>query len=484
MPDPWMYDPVSWASDAIIWPKGQHLASYQNDILRAIPDQQRVAARGPHGLGKTTTVAIAVLWFATTRERQGIDWKILTTASAWRHLSVYAWPEIHKWAKRINWQRLGRPEFDDRRELLDLHLKLQSGAATAVASTDAANIEGAHADSLFYIFDEAKTIPDDIWNAAEGAFSGGRRRGLPEAFALAVSTPGAPQGRFYDIHSHRPGYEDWWTRHVTLEEAIKANRIDQGWAEQRKRQFGETSALYHNRVLGEFHAADEDSVIPLAWAEAAVERWRDNKQNNTKLEGKRALGVDVAASGADRTAIATRTGLMVESIEFHTFADTMKTTALVAAKLSDKSLTAIVDTIGVGNGVYARLRELNLNTQAFTGSAKTSQKDRTREWGFANTRSAALWRVRELLDPAFEPQLALPPDDTLLADLTAPTWEITTGSPPKIKVEPKDKVKERLGRSPDAGDAVAMALWADVHQIRAIEPKGQLVGASSFGPLA
>lgn len=80
-------------------------------------------------------------------------------------------------------------------------------------------------------------------------------------------------GRFYDIHSRKPGYEDWTVRHVTLGEAIKAGRISPDWAEQRKRQWGEDSAIYQNRVLGEFAASDEDAVVPLAWVEAAVERW-------------------------------------------------------------------------------------------------------------------------------------------------------------------------------------------------------------------
>ncbi|MFF5675098.1 hypothetical protein ACFY8S_34190 [Streptomyces hygroscopicus] len=33
--------------------------------------------------------------------------------------------------------------------------------------------------------------------------------------------------------------------------------------------------MYANRVEGEFHASDEDFVIPLAWVEAAVERWHE-----------------------------------------------------------------------------------------------------------------------------------------------------------------------------------------------------------------
>jgi hypothetical protein len=31
---------------------------------------------------------------------------------------------------------------------------------------------------------------------------------------------------------------------------------------------GRNSALYANRVLGEFHSADEEGVIPLSWIEA------------------------------------------------------------------------------------------------------------------------------------------------------------------------------------------------------------------------
>jgi hypothetical protein len=47
----------------------------------------------------------------------------------------------------------------------------------------------------------------------------------------------------------------------------------------------------------------------------------------------------------------------------------------------------------------------------------------------------------------------LPPDASLVADLTAPTYEIKGG---KIQVESKENVCKRLGRSTDRGDAVVM----------------------------
>lgn len=467
----WLYDPVQWVHDIINFGPNGSLVDYQAEVMNGLISRGRVAVRAPHGTGKTGIVALTVLWFATTRDQAGIDWKVITTASAWRQLTLFAWPEIHKWARRIRWDALGRVEFDSRRELLDLHLKLSSGQAAAVASDDPARIEGAHADSLLYVFDEAKTIPAGTWDAVEGAFAGGRKSGLPEAFALAMSTPGAPSGRFYEIHKRGRGLEDWWTRHITLAEAVQAGRISQAWAEQRAIQWGPESAIYANRVLGEFHAGEEDAVIPLAWAEAAVMRWLAWADlGKPPLPGRRWVGVDVSRGGGDQTVLAHRTGVCITGLEAAHAEDTMRTTAKVQAVLSAGGITAVVDSIGVGAGVVDRLRELKEPVVAYTGSAKTTVKTRSREHGFTNTRSAAWWRVRELLDPAFGGELMLPPDEQLLADLTAPTWSEVTGVPPRIKVEPKEDLVARLGRSPDRGDGVVMAFWG-----RPVE--GSVVGA-------
>jgi hypothetical protein len=410
----------------------------------------------------SATAAITVLWFATTREAAGLDWKVITTASAWRHLAVYLWPEIHKWSRRIRWDVLGRPPFTIH-ELLALNLKLSEGAASAVASSKPELIEGAHADSLLYLIDEAKIVQDGVWDAIEGAFSGGRTEGYPEAFALAISTPGAPIGRFYDIHMRKPGLEDWFVRHVTLAEAVAAGRISQAWADQRRKQWGADSALYANRVLGQFHASDEDSVIPLSWVEAAVERWHEwDAAGRPDLPGRRFLGVDVARAGGDSTVFASRVGMAFTGLESHNREDTMMTTARVQGVVGESGvIVPVVDSIGVGGGVVDRLRELGVPVLAYTGAAKTRVRTREGEFGFTNVRSAAYWRMRELLDPAYNSEVILPPNDLLISDLTAPTWTVTTGRPPLIQLERKDDLVTRLGRSPDNGDAVVMAAWAE-----------------------
>jgi hypothetical protein len=451
----WRSSPRRWAIDCL----SVNLSGYQGEVLDELPVRKRVALRGPHGLGKSFIGAVVVHWFATTRELSGIEWKIITTASAWRHLEVYLWPEIHKWAKRIDFETLGRTPYDPRRELLDLRLKLDHGAATAVASNQPERIEGAHAVELLYLLDEAKIIPPETWDSIEGAFSNAGDDVEGNAYALAMSTPGPPSGRFYDIHRRAPGYEDWWTRHITLSEAIEAGRISRDWAVQRAKQWGTGSAMYANRVLGEFHASDEDSVIPLAWLEDAIERWHVwNRAGRPSPGGPLWTGVDVGRGG-DETVLAKRDGWAI-TIDTNRKRDTMSTVGLVQA-LDGRS---IIDAVGVGAGVYDRLREVHTRPLAYVGSGKTTVRDRSGKFGFTNIRSAAYWHLRELLDPTYDPVLALPPDELMISDLTTPTWEVTTGLPPKIKIETKEHVVERLGRSPDRGDAVVMSLWPDKHR--------------------
>jgi hypothetical protein len=397
-------------------------------------------------LGKTALMAWLILWFAITRD--GEDWKIPTTASNWRQLKEYLWPEVHKWSRKLKWDVIGRAPFKDGKELLDLSLKLKTGEAFALASDKPAAIEGAHAKHLFYVFDEAKTIIDETFNAAEGAFSTGN------CFSLVSSTPGNSSGRFYDIQSRRAGYENWHVRSVSLEEAIDAGRVTRKWADDLKNQWGENSAPYINHVLGNFASTEENNVIPLAWVEAANERWYDwnEKGKPGKFVG---VGVDVARYGTAKTVIAPQyiheDLLAFDKLHYSAKEDTMQTTGRVVVWIQNGG-RGVIDVIGIGAGVFDRLRELGLRVEAFNAAESTDQKDRSGKMGFINKRSAAWWRMRELLDPSASEKVALPPDPILTGDLITPTWDMTSTG--KIKVESKEDIIERLGRSTDAGDAV------------------------------
>jgi hypothetical protein len=448
-----------FAVDCIDWSDVQTGAhgptEYQRAIFRKLPESKRLAVRSLHGAGKTATSAIVVLWFALTRD--GKDWKVITTAGAWRQLIHYLWPEIHKWARRLRWDVIGREPFK-RFELLERGLKLATGEASAVASDQPAMIEGAHADHLLYLLDESKAIRDETFDAVEGAFSG-----TGESLALAVSTPGEPGGRFYEIHARKAGLQDWATMHVTLAQAVASGRVSDTWAAARRQQWGETSPLYQNRVLGNFASDAKDTLIPLTWIEQAQERWYARAQAGAIPNAWEAIGADIARGGDDESCFAPYADNCIVKIDHYGTIDTMQATGiLVGMQDGHRRMgtlpVAVVDVIGVGAGVVDRLRELQRPVKPFNASAKVSpgDKDRSGELGFFNLRSGGWWILRESLDPSYHPTLALPPDDRLTGDLAAPKWRVVSDG--KIRVEEKEETKKRIGRSPDSGDAVMQVI--------------------------
>jgi len=359
----------------------------------------------------------------------------------------------------LNWDRIGRPPFSPD-ELLNLSLKLSSSCeGFAAAVSDPAKIEGAHANRVLYIFDEAKAIPATIWDAAEGAFAGAGEDTGREAFAVAISTPGDPVGRFHDIHTHAPGYENWWTRHVTVDEAIAAGRVSAEWVEERRRQWGEGNPVFVTRVLGEF-APEAGGLIPLAWIEAAIERWHewnDKGRPGTLLR----VGADIARFGADNTALAyVFDSRHLSEIELYGSLDTMQTSGLIRRILEgNPGVVATVDVIGIGAGVVDRLREMGFGERlmAFNAAEATGWSDKSGELQFANLRAAMFWNLMELLGPDNPFPIALPDDKRLVGDLAALHWRTTSGG--RIIMESKDDIRKRIGRSTDAGDAAAMAFW-------------------------
>jgi len=428
-------------------------APYQLNILAQLETKRKVAVRGPHGLGKTALAAWAVLWGLSCFPD---DFKIITTAGAWRQLINYLWPEIHKWVGKVDWVQ-GAPEF------LSMSAKRHGGEAFAVAAKDPALLEGAHAGKILYVLDEAKAIPAGIFDAIEGAFSTG------DCYALAISTPGKPEGRFYDIHNRKPGFEDWTPIHVSLEDAIASGRIKREWAEQRKLQWGENSPTYQNRVLGEFCSDAIDSVIPLSWIELANERWQDWAQAG--FPGQlTALGVDVGGEGDFSEMARIFDFLKVKEIDEFTKGDpnvaTMETAGRVAGALYDHSAKAYIDSIGIGAGVLHRLNEMRLPAFGFTASRGTKLRDRSGELGFLNWRACGWWVLRELLDPQVKSSLCLPSDDdALLGELVSPTYQVLSNG--RIKIEEKREIKKRLGRSTDKADAIIHGvigpiLWQEV----------------------
>ena len=221
-------------------------------------------------------------------------------------------------------------------------------------------------------------------------------------------------------------------------------------------------------LLGGFQESfrdDQFQVIPTEWVRAAMQRWRPQPPPRIPMV---AIACDPAAGGQAKSTLAWRHDwwygelLAVPGVKTPLGRDVA---GLIVANRRDNALVVIDMGGGYGGAVYECLID-NIEEREivrYLGSESSVQRSVDGKLAFVNKRAEAHWRFREALDPS-QPNgspLALPDDPELLADLTAPTFQMT---PAGIKVLPKssptgDSVMARLGRSPDRGDAVVMA-WS------------------------
>jgi hypothetical protein len=211
-------------------------------------------------------------------------------------------------------------------------------------------------------------------------------------------------------------------------------------------------------------AAREDTVnqaIPTAWVLEAQNRWKSQPPEGIPMC---AMGVDASGGGKDPMIIARRFDGWFE--EMHTTAakdlpmDSLGRHSVgIIISLRRHEAKVIIDMGGgYGGSMYEILKENKIDPIPHKGAEKSMARTSDRNLGFYNKRSQVIWQFREALDPNQDggSPIALPRDPELLADLTAPTFEIGSRG---IQVESKEKVVARLGRSTDKGDATVMA-WS------------------------
>jgi hypothetical protein len=218
---------------------------------------------------------------------------------------------------------------------------------------------------------------------------------------------------------------------------------------------------YRSLLMGGFRTAFRDKdkqVLPTDWIVQAQARWQKTPPHGIP---QCAIGVDGARVN-DQSVLAIRHDGWYAPLIAVKGSETPHGTDLAALVLKHRRDNAkpVIDVQeSVGAQAYAHLQNNGVECYAYRGIDKSVRRTKERQLGFVNKRSESYWRFREALDPGQDggSPIALPDDPELVADLTAPTWELT---PNGIKILPKDKLIEELGRSPDKGDAVVMA-WID-----------------------
>jgi len=213
--------------------------------------------------------------------------------------------------------------------------------------------------------------------------------------------------------------------------------------------------LRSQMLFGDFEAGMTDDpwqVVPTAWVEEAMLRWTARSPKG-EMDN---MGVDVARGGADSTMLSPRHGNWYDKLVAVPGRETPSGQAVVGhviAHLRDSSPVCI-DVIGVGASPYDLLNIAGQQVIGVNVAEASTATDRSGRLRFLNMRSQLWWQLRESLDPENDTGIMLPPDTELLGDLCAPRWEM---SGMRVKVESRDEIVKRIGRSPDRASAVILA---------------------------
>jgi hypothetical protein len=220
------------------------------------------------------------------------------------------------------------------------------------------------------------------------------------------------------------------------------------------------------RALTDFGSSMQDDpyqVIPTKWVEDAQERWKlaaekgefhifgDQVQCSIPQD---AIAGDPSRGGGDESAFASRHGSLVFCWSYP--GAEIKDGVICAEKLLNHrqgSSSILLDALSVGASPFDILKLWGHEPIGLIFSNTSHLRTRCGKFGFANKRAEMMWKLREALDPAYNPTLALPPDPKVLGDLTAPRWSLTFNG---ILIESKDSIRHRLGRSTNHGDAIMM----------------------------
>lgn len=177
-------------------------------------------------------------------------------------------------------------------------------------------------------------------------------------------------------------------------------------------------------------------------------------------QGALIVGVDPARGGGDKTGVIDRMGRKLGHNICATwdFDDTMTIVGHVVGIIKKFRPAAVnVDVGGLGAGVVDRLVELGYGhiVNAVNFGSNPIGVGPTGDELYENRR-AEMWDV---MRDWMSGDVQIPDLDELHADITSPTWgkgKTRYKSNNELVIEPKDSIRERLGFSPDLGDAAAL----------------------------
>lgn len=475
---------------------GRHPWSKQAEIITDVFQYPIVAVKSCNAAGKSDLASDVALTFLMCKPNS----IVITTAPTWRQVKDVIWRYIRT---KHNKAPVKLSEAQCNQVGLDLS---EEWFAVGLSTKDAEKFFGYHADDILVIVDEASGVEEEIYIGVDAVTPN------LNAHVLMIGNPTNPDGRFYKafqdplVKKHTITVFDtpnFTANNITnveqlidlfeapadsdpimhiietqkkLESPIPA-LISPMTVYRRYIQWGTEHPMWEALIMAQFPSQASTALIPLGLIIKSVEVWKQIEQaKKDKAFGKEVekrpewnvkegefyrYGVDVARFGDDTTVLFPTKGGFAEKPISWSKVDTSITTDRILQHISIHDFRAIlrIDDIGVGGGVSDQLNKL-LRDQPDKYHFKVHRVNVA-----AGTTNPAKWyNLRteifdRLADMFINHEIAIPDDDDLVAELATIRVKYV-GKDNQIKqVEAKADIKDRLKRSPDKADALAMAMY-------------------------
>lgn len=438
--NPYLEDPAAWMEDRLgfIW-------SMQADIADSVCDNRHTAVASCHGPGKSWLAGGIVAWWMDVHPIG--EAFAVTTAPSQTQIKTILWREIGRHHRRADlWGYITGsqlPEWKtDGGEIAAFGRKPQDYTDPEQAK---AAFQGIHARFVLVVLDEAAGIPIWLWDAIEGLVTNDNAR------ILAIGNPDDPASKFAKVCAPGSG---WNVFHIDAFETpnftgeyvppeLAEMLTSPTWVEERRKRWGVKSPLYQSRVRGRFPKVGTDQLIQPEWILNAQKR----DLSHTAIDNGR-YGVDVARSGVDESVIMRKRGYQYRVIKaMQGIGDTMVLAGHINKLISPHlgQVAAVIDTIGIGAGVFDRCSEMDLNVIDFNASEQANDPTE-----YINKRAEQYWFVRELFKDGLVD--IDEDDDELASQLGSMKWKVDSSG--RIKIESKEEMAKRGLPSPDRADAL------------------------------
>jgi phage terminase large subunit len=416
---------------------------WQIEAMESVAMGQPTSVVAANGSGKTDRlVAVLVLWCLYSFPKA----KVVFTSGSYRQLMNQLWPAIRK----------HRTKFPAWNFLSEEIRTPEGGFALGFSTDDPGRAEGWHGEAdapLFLIIDEAKTVPDAIFEAFDRC---------TRAFELWVSSPGMARGQFYD--SHHKNQSLYWTRKVP---STECPHIPESRREQDRIKYGVDHPLYRSKHLAEFTADNELMILSSDKLKRALEN-----QPKPETSGEVVSFCDFAA-GRDENCLAVRRGNVAKVVKAWTERDTVQGARQFVRLFESEGLKPGQiwgDADGLGTVMIDQLAEMGWHINRFHGGQAAKESDE-----YANL-IGEVWHSASLAIQRGEVYLG-ELDPTTFDQITTRKSEWTlTG---KLRCEDKEKMRKNGLKSPDRADALLAVIALGAHHSGAMTAKSNPISRPS-----